>query len=238
MPRRKKKAAMLAAQEETAHIKPPEPPPLPLPQRAFFDMLLEALGDGLHELGTIAKTPRGDNLPRKCSQLRATVSYAQALLRLEELPQAQGTPEELTAVLNAAVNKLRREFLYAGVAIHRPPDEPLRGVMVPGEATAFLLEEMISCCLRCAPMGKHLHLGARRIDHTLLLSMRTEGPARQQQPLIPPLDEDECEDYGFAMCRRIAAHAGWEFRWEADGAGVRMFLQFPQSAIRIVNYEL
>jgi hypothetical protein len=57
--------------------------------------------------------------------------------------------------------------------------------------------------------------------------MRTEGEALQQPPLIPQLSEKEIpakEDYGFTICRAIAALPGWEFRWEADEAGVRMFL--------------
>ena len=228
MLRRKKKAAMLAAQEESARIALAKQPKLPPPERAFFDMLLQALSGGLHELAHAAKKPLRDDLQRKCVQVRGTVAYAQALLRLEELPQLQDSPEELLAVLNTAVNQLRREFLYAGTALRRPPDEALQGVVVPRELTSFLLEEMIGCCLRCAPEGRQLHINARRIDQTLLLSMRSEGCRPPLPPLIPPLGEEEEHaddaDYGFAMCRAIAAVAGWEFRWEADEAGLRMFL--------------
>jgi len=148
-------------------------------------------------------------------------------LRLEEFDELQDSPEELPAVLNTAVNKLRREFLYAGTALRRPPDEALQSIVVPREVTTFLLEEMIACCLRCAPAGKQLHIGAKRIgDTTLLLSMRSEGYTPQLPPLIPPLDEEEPNDtdYGFAMCRRVAALTGWSFRWDADEAGARMFL--------------
>ena len=227
MLRRKKKAAMLAAQEASARIALAGRPKLPPPERAFFDMLLQALSGGLYELAHAAKKPQGDDLLRKCVQARGTVAYAQALLRLEELPQLQDSPEELQAVLNTAVNQMRREFLYAGTALRRPPDDALQGVAVPRELTSFLLEEMLACCLRCAPEGRQLHINARRIDETLLLSMRSEGYTPPLPPLIPPLGEEEHADdadYGFAMCRAIAAMAGWEFRWEADAAGVRMFL--------------
>jgi len=229
--RRKKKAAMLAAQEKSLRITLAEQPKLPSAERAFFDMLLQALSGGLLELAHAAKQPQEDELLRKCAQTRGTVAYAQALLRLEQFAGKQDSPEELLAVLNTAINRLRREFLYAGVALRRPPDDALQGDVFPHELTAFLLEEMITCCLRCAPEGKHLHMAAKRIDNTLLLSMRSEGRTQQLPPLIPPLGEDKSSsmgygdaDYGFAMCRAIASMAGWEFRWEADEAGIRMFL--------------
>ena len=226
MLRRKKKAALLAAQEEAARVALAEQAKLPPPERAFFDMLLHALSGGLHELAHSAKAPPWDDLPLKCTQARGTVAYAQALLRLEAFDELEDAPEELPVVLNIAENQLRREFLYAGTALRRPPDEALRGVVVPREVTAFLLEEMMACCLRCAPEGRQLHIGAKQIGDSLLLSMRSEGYVPQLPPLIPPLDDEAPGglDYGFAMCRRVAALAGWAFRWDADEAGVRMFL--------------
>ena len=56
--RRKKKAAMLAAQEEATRAALAKMPPLPTPERAFFDMLLHALSGGLHELAHAAKQPQ------------------------------------------------------------------------------------------------------------------------------------------------------------------------------------
>jgi len=213
--------------ESPARIALPGLPCLPEPERAFFDMLLQALEAGLHDLEKLTRKPSDNTeLLLKCVQTRATVSYAQALLRLEALKQAQpGETAALPDILNDALNGMRRAFLFAGVTPRRPADEPLRGVAVPRELTLFLLGEMIACCLRCMPYGRSLHIGARRIGGLLLLGMRTEGEALQQAPLIPLLArEEDCEDYGFAVCRAIAALAGWEFRWEADEAGVRMFV--------------
>jgi len=229
MPIRRKKAAILTAQhedEEPARISLQEQPKLPEVERAFFDMLLQELYGGLQELEQLAKKSAGEALLHKCTQARGTVAYAQALLRLEDYPYAQDQPEELPAVFNAAANSLRREFLYAGVTLRRPPDEQMLGVIVPDNLMRFLLEEMVRCCLRCAPRGRNLHVGAKRIGAALLLSMRTEGRTLQQTPLIPPLHAQERyeEDYGFALCQAIAALGAWEFRWEADEAGVRMFL--------------
>jgi hypothetical protein len=163
------------------------------------------------------------------------VAYARALLRLEAFragdPPAQAEALEVPALLNVAVNNQRRAFLYAGAAVRRSDKEPAFTVYTQREPALFLLEEMLACCLRCAPEGKNLYIGARPIGGLLLLSMRTEGPPLQQSPLIPLLPREgegedgvPGEDYGFAVCRVIAARLGWAFRWEADEAGVRMFV--------------
>jgi len=213
----------------------PAPPKLPEVERTFFEILLKELAGGLQENEKELRrfVERGELL-RKSSRLRGTVAYARALLRLEEL-QRSGLPAEteraeISILLNIAVNNLRRSFLYAGVAVRRPSPEPSFVVRAPREPALFLLEEMLSCCLRCAPEGKNLYINTRPIGGLLLLSMRTEGPPLQQSPLIPLLPRDSEgedapeEDYGFAMCRVLAAQLGWAFRWEADEAGVRMFV--------------
>ena len=213
----------------------PAPPKLPEVERAFFEMLLGELGAALQENEKDLRKPVGRaELLRRNSRLRGTVAYARALLRLEEFQHTeQDANEEQTeaaALLNVAVNNLRRSFLYAGVAVRRPAREPAFAVCAPKGLALFLLEEMLSCCLRCAPEGRNLYINTRPIGSLLLLSMRTEGPPLQQSPLIPllPQEDDDGaapeEDYGFAMCRVIAAKLGWAFRWEADEAGVRMFV--------------
>ncbi|MCL2299303.1 MAG: hypothetical protein FWC27_04055 [Firmicutes bacterium] len=211
----------------------PVPPKLPAVERAFFEMLLEALGAGLQESEKDLRKPAGrGELLRKNSRLRGTVAYARALLRLEEFDHAEQPAEteqaEIAALLNVAVNNLRRSFLYAGVAVRRPANEPAFAPRAPKGLALFLLEEMLACCLRCAPEGRNLYINTRPIGGLLLLSMRTEGPPLQQSPLIPLLEGDGGaapeEDCGFAVCRVLAARLGWAFRWEADEAGVRMFL--------------
>jgi len=227
----------------------PAPPKLPEMERAFFGILLEELGAGLQECEKELRKPaRRAELLRRNSRLRGTVAYARALLRLEEFHTAQQPVQtgeaEAAALLNVAVNNLRRSFLYAGVAVRRSAQEPTFTVCAPKELVLFLLEEMLACCLRCAPEGRNLYIGLRPIGGLLLLSIRTEGPVLQQSPLIPLLyhpnesadspgtptyeEEDDSpaseEDYGFAMCRVLAAQLGWAFRCEVDEAGVRMFV--------------
>ena len=212
----------------------PEPPKLPEVERAFFDILLEALGDGLQEEEKALRKPAPHReLLRGNSRLRGTVAYARALLRLEELkraglPAENGQAQEISALLNVAVNNLRRSFLYAGVAVRRPENEPAFTVRAPKDLALFLLEEMLLCCLRCAPEGRNLYINTRPIGSVLLLGMRTEGPSLQQSPLIPILEANGKpapeEDYGFAVCRVLAGQLGWALRWEADEAGVRMFV--------------
>jgi len=205
-------------------------------ERAFFEILLKELAGGLQENEKeLCRLIRHGELLRKSSRLRGTVAYGRALLRLEALQRsdlpAEAEKAELSALLNIAVNNLRRSFLYAGVAVRRPDGELSFAVQAPREHVLFLLEEMLSCCLRCAPEGRNLFVNMRPIGNLLLLSMRTEGPPLQQSPLIPLLpregDSDDPapeEDYGFAICRVLAAQLGWAFRWEADEAGVRMFV--------------
>ena len=237
MRRMKKRAKVIARPDEGFRRAPvPEPPKLPEAQRAFFDILLGELAGGLQEAEKELRRPaERDELLRKNSRLRGTVAYARALLRLEKLQQEGLPPEDgesdVASLLNLAVNSLRRSFLYAGVAVRRPGEELSFAVRVPKDLMLFLLEEMLSCCLRCAPEGRNLHVNMRPIGDVLLLSMRTEGPALQQSPLIPLLPRNDGsddsapeEDYGFAMCRVLAAQLGWAFRWEADEAGVRVFL--------------
>jgi len=234
----------------------PEPPKLPQAQRAFFDILLRELAGGLQESEkALRRGAPTEALLRGNSRLRGTVAYARALLRLEELdrpnqpepdqPDQLDQPDqpeqtELPALLNLAVNGLRRSFLYAGVAVRRAEEEPAFLVRVPRDLALFLLEEMLACCLRCAPEGRSLHISMRPIGPALLLGLRTEGPVLQQSPLIPLLpseresDDDSPapeEDYGFAMCRVLAARLGWPFRWEADEAGVRMFVDITNKSI-------
>ncbi|MCL2495709.1 MAG: hypothetical protein FWE98_08700 [Oscillospiraceae bacterium] len=247
----------------------PEPPKLPEAQRAFFDILLRELAGGLLESEkALRRGAPPEALLRGNSRLRATVAYARALLRLEELdqpnqqdqpgqpnqpnqpdqpeqPDQPGQPNqpeqtELPALLNLAVNGLRRSFLYAGVAVRRAEEEPPFVVRAPREQALFLLEEMLACCLRCAPEGRSLHIHMRPIGPALLLGLRTEGPVLRQSPLIPLLpsegesdggDAPAEEDYGFAMCRVLAARLGWPFRWEADEAGVRMFVDISNKSI-------
>ena len=237
----KKRDKVIARPDEGFRRAPvPEPPRLPETQRVFFDILLEALAAGLQESEKdLRKLIQHGELLRKAGRLRGTVAYARALLRLEEL-QREGLPPaserfEISPLLNLAVNSLRRSLLYAGVAVRRPGEEPAFTVHAPKEIVLFLLEEMLTCCLRCAPEGRNLHISTRPIGSVLLLSVRTEGPALQQSPLIPLLpregeSEDPVteEDYGFAVCRVLAAQLGWAFRWEADEAGVRMFLDIRQ----------
>jgi len=227
----------------------PAPPQLPGAERAFFEILLESLSAGLQECEKDLRKPaeRGELL-RENARLQGTVAYARALLRLEAMYHADKPAEpeeaEISSLLNVAVNNLRRSFLYAGVAVRRAGQEPSHTLRVPRALALFLLEEMLACCLRCAPEGRNLHIGLRPIGGALLMGLRTEGPALQQSPLIPLLyhpnesadapgappreENDEAaapeEDYGFAMCRVLAARLGWLFRWEADEAGVRMFL--------------
>ncbi len=212
-----------------------EPPRLPEVERKFFELLLRELSAGMQEQEKdIRALVKHGALLRNTSRLRSTVAYARALLRLEEL-QRNGLPAEtkdveISLLLNLAVNGLLRSFLYAGVAVRRQDQEPSFQVHVPQEHALFLFEEMLTCCLRCAPEGKNIHVSLRKIGSVLLLTMRTEGLALQQSPLIPQLTgKDDAaaapeEDYGFAMCRVLAAKLGWAYRWEADEAGVRMFL--------------
>jgi len=249
-----KKKERPVVRPSAAHLRAPVPAPPKLPEmeRAFFEILLGELDRGLQESEKeLRRLDKRGELLRGSNRLRGTVSYARALLRLEafHLTQrpAQAEQAEVAALLNVALNTMRRSFLYAGVAVRRSDQEPAFAVRAPGELALFLLEEMLACCLRCAPEGRNLYIGTRPIGGLLLLSMRTEGPALQQSPLIPLLyhpsesadssggpireeDEEEAEapareeDYGFAMCRVIAAQLGWAFRWEADEAGVRMFV--------------
>ena len=231
---------------------PPEPPQLPpaaespqLPQveRAFFDMLLQELSNGLQETEQAIRKGQGDaraeavvkakaasiaDALRKSARARQTVDYAQALLRLDaspkdEQPETMGLP----TLLNLAARRTRRAFLYAGTALRRASEEPSISLCLPKESFLFLLEEMFCCCLRCSPGGKNLHVGFKEIGPNVLLSLRTEGPALLQAPLIPLLPQEAPgeEDYGFALCRMLAARLEYGFRWEADGAGVRMFLE-------------
>ena len=239
---KKKVKAIIRPDEGFQRAPVPEPPRLPETQRAFFDILLEGLAAGLQESEKeLRRLAPHEELLRRNSRLRGTVAYARALLRLEEM-QRKGIskePEEteITMLLNLAVNGLRRSFLYAGMAVRRPGEEPAFTVRAPKELVLFLLEEMLACCLRCAPEGRNLFINTRLIGEVLLLSMRTEGPALQQSPLIPLLpredtDDDDApvpeEDYGFAVCRVLASQLGWAFRWEADEAGVRMFLDISE----------
>lgn len=221
----------------------PEPPKLPDVERSFFDILLRGLDGGLHDAEKeIRHHAAPERLLQTNNRLRGTVSYARALLRLEELQRTplpdDEPPTELSALLNMAIKNLRRSLLYAGTAARRADNEPSFVVRAPQSTALFLLEEMIACCLRCAPQGKNLYFSVRPIGAMVMLSLRTEGPALQQSPLIPLLpkegalppqgDEEDAdpaeEDYGFAVCRVLAARLGWAFRWEADEAGVRMFL--------------
>jgi len=222
--------------EATLRAPVPEPPKLPGVERAFFEILLGELSAGLQESEKeLRKLTEHERLLRKNSRVQGTVAYARALLRLEEYHHAQQPAAleqvEVPALLNVAVNSLRRSFLYAGMAVRRAAQEPAFALHTNRALALFLLEEMLACCLRCAPEGKNLYIGARPIGDLLLLSMRTEGPVLQQSPLIPLLPREGGseasapeEDYGFAMCRVIAAQLGWAFRWEADEAGVRMFV--------------
>ena len=234
----KKKDKVISRPDEAFRRVPvPEPPRLPETQRAFFDILLKELAGGLQESEKeLRKLVGRGELLRRSSRLRGTVAYARALLRLEGLrradpPEEEPERHEISSLLNVAVNNLRRSFLYAGVAVRRPGEEPAFTVRAPRELVMFLLEEMLTCCLRCAPEGRNIYINTRPIGPVLLLSMRTEGPPLQQSPLIPLLPQENGsdapaheEDYGFAMGRVIAAQLGWAFRWEADEAGVRMFV--------------
>jgi len=205
-------------------------PPSFVPDMEFMEQVLQTLSGGMRELSRLAKKPQeAQLLQHKCLQARGTVSYAQALLKLQKIRQAPGEPQALVAVINEALNNLRGEFLYAGVAVRRPPEEALQSVEVPHRLVRFLLEEMVTCGLRCAPSGKQLHMGATRIGQTLLLGLRTEGgqPLLQAPLFSLPGEEEKLaqpEDYGFAFCRTLATLAGWQFRWEVDAAGLRMFL--------------
>ncbi|MDR2686113.1 MAG: hypothetical protein LBB75_00035 [Oscillospiraceae bacterium] len=245
----KKKDKVMARPDEGFRRAPvPQPPRLPETQRAFFDILLGELAGGLQdsekELRKLAR--HEGELLRKNSRLRGTVAYARALLRLEEICRADQPPKpeqaDISSLLNLAVNSLRRSFLYAGVAVRRPGEEPSFAVRAPKRLALFLLEEMLACCLRCAPEGRNLYISLRPIGEALLLGVRTEGPALQQSPLIPSLyrpgepedapahaEDGAQEDYGFAMCRVLAAKLGWAFRWEADEAGVRMFVDIART---------
>jgi hypothetical protein len=213
-----------------------EPPKLPEAEHAFFGILLRELYGGVQEAEKLAKKPEPALLSQKLLRLRSSLSYALALLRLDELRAmpTQPEPASMPTLLNIAVNNLRREFLYAGVAPRRASEEPQLNIAAPQAFMLFLLEEMLGCCLRCvepsASLGKNLYIGLKQIDRTLLLSLRTEGPPLLQAPLIPILTQEEPADgsppqeYGFALCAVLADHLGWPFRWEADEAGVRMFL--------------
>ena len=220
----------------------PAPPQLPQVERAFFDMLLGELGSGVQEAEQAMQKGKASSIAeakassiaealQKSAQVRQTIAYAQALLRLEEdrAAQAQAEAAQLPILLNLAAKRTRRAFLYAGTALRRASEEPPITINLPQESFLFLLEEMLLCCLRCAPQGKSLHLGLKKIGPKTLLSLRTEGPALLQAPLIPLLPQEpsprENEDYGFALCQTLAARLGYFFRWEADGAGVRMFLE-------------
>ncbi|MCL2106518.1 MAG: hypothetical protein FWH26_05615 [Oscillospiraceae bacterium] len=211
----------------------PEPPRLPALERSFFDLLLRELSAGLRDMEQALRKsggPEGEEARPACGRLRATVAYAQALLRLEELRALGGQPEQVdfAALLNQAVNALRREFLHAGVSVRRPQSEEPILLTVPREAFLFLLEEMLACCLRCSPGGRQLHIAVKRIDELLLLSLRSEGASVQYPPLLPLPGGDEAaprSDYGFSLARILADMLPGRFRWEADGAGVRMFLE-------------
>ena len=231
----KKKDKPAAVPETTFQRAPaPEPPELPEAERAFFDILLEALAGGLLESEKeLRKLAGREELLYKYSRLSGTVAYARALLHMEDMRREglSGEPEEmeLSALINLAVNGLRRSFLYSGAAVRRPEEGSAFAVCAPREPVLFLLTEMLSCCLRCAPAGRNLYINTRPIGDMLLLSLRSEGPSLQQSPLIPLLSKQEGgdapeEDYGFAVCCSLAAHLGWALRWEADEAGVRMFL--------------
>ncbi|MDR1927348.1 MAG: hypothetical protein LBQ33_01750 [Oscillospiraceae bacterium] len=207
---------------------------LPQAQRDFFDHLLRELYAGLQDLEQCAKRQdragKNEELLQKSGRLRGTVAYAEALLRLEDgkgQPAEAAVPAELLSLINIAVNNMRREFLYAGVTAHRPVGSELL-LQVPREAFLFLLEEMIGCCLRCSPRGKNLHFDLKLVQQSRLLILRTEGAALQQTPLLPLLGQQEeggaPEDYGFSMCELLARRLHLRFRWEADEAGVRMFL--------------
>ena len=215
---------------------PPEPPPIPAPprlpqvERAFFDMLLGELGSGVQEAEQAVQRGRAEEALQKSARVRQTIAYAQALLRLEEgrASQEQAEPIELPSLFNLAAKHTRRAFLYAGTALRRASEEPSVTINLPKESFLFLLEEMLCCCLRCAPGGKNLHAGIKGINESrALLSLRSEGPALLQSPLIPLLEPAprEDEDYGFALCQAMAVRLGCALRWEADGAGVRMFLE-------------
>ncbi len=230
----------------------PEPPPaqsqpvgrLPDVERSFFTLLLQEMYGGLQDLEQMAKRPdpkQGrEEMLHKSGRIRATAAYALALLRLEDFSAAQEPSErfDLLTLLNISVNALRRDFLYAGVSVRRPPSIAPVEIRVPKETFLFLLEEMLSCCLRCAPHGKNLHITLREAPRALLLSMRTEGAAVQHSPLLPlfAAEEEKAEvsnmptpeeDYGFAVSRVLADRLQCGLRWETDGAGVRLFLEIP-----------
>lgn len=227
---RRGKQQTAARQPQTATA----PPSLPRVERAFFDMLLQELCGGVQEAEQALRKSRGDSAIteslQKSARVRQTIAYAQALLRMDACPQEEAPQEApLPTLLNLAATRTRRAFLYAGTALRRASEEPPVIVNLPKEAFLFLLEEMLGCCLRCAPQGKNLYAGIKEIGPRALLSLRTEGPALLQAPLIPLLPQEpapgEQEDYGFALCQLLAARLGCALRWEADGAGVRMFLE-------------
>lgn len=244
--RRKQKVPAETVPAQSLRERPPERVSrLPEVERSFFTLLLRQLYAGLQDLEQMLKRPEAkssrEEQLHKSGRIRATTAYALALLRLEDLRNGQPQPEtlDLLSLLNIAVNALRRDFLFAGVSVRRPPSIAPVEVRVPKETFLFLLEEMLGCCLRCAPHGKNLHIGLREIPGALLLSMRTEGEAVQHTPLMPlpgaKDEEDEEEepseggtaDYGFAVSSMLANRLGCRLRWETDGAGVRLFLEIP-----------
>ncbi|MDR3313503.1 MAG: hypothetical protein LBS96_03490 [Oscillospiraceae bacterium] len=247
--------ALLNRKKQPKAVEQPAAPAAParrLPEleRSFFTLLLQELYGGLQDLEQLAKRPEPKNgreeLLHKSGRIRATAAYALALLHLDDCRTAPEQPEalDLLALLNIAVNALRRDFLFAGVSVRRPPSIAPVEVHVPKETFLFLLEEMLGCCLRCAPNGKHLHITLKETPHALLLSMRTEGAAVQHPPLLPlPPTQAQAqaeeqtgqsapapeEDYGFAVSRVLAERLHCRLRWEADEAGVRLFLEMPEA---------
>ncbi|MDR1464986.1 MAG: hypothetical protein LBJ11_06790 [Oscillospiraceae bacterium] len=237
----RKKPSKLPPAESSPPVPPPRTstgaPPDAATERAFQQELLALLNDHLLEAEELSRHPeRLAELAQKTARLRATVQYARAALRLEELPPL-GPPEplELGAALNTVLNQLRREFLFAGVQLRRVrPDSPVP-LAAPREALLFLLEELLTCALRCSPRGRCLHLGLTRMKRQLLLSLRTEGRRESAPPLLPVLGERSLpqegdpaaarEDYGFSVVHTLAVRLGWQFRWETDAAGVRLFLE-------------
>jgi hypothetical protein len=229
-----------------AEKKQPPVPVMPKAERAFFSLLLREIYAGLQDLEQLARRPGkndGPELPHKSRRIRATAAYALAALRMEESTDATEAPEvlDLLSLLNIAVNALRRDFLFAGVSVRRPsPVTPLR-IRAPKEGLLFLLEEMLGCCLRCAPSGKNLHIALKEMPQGTLLSMRSEGASVQHPPLIPlpavPGEPVPPQDYGFSVVKILAERLGLPFRWETDGAGVRLFLEIP-SHMTITQMEV
>jgi hypothetical protein len=211
---------------------------LPAIQLDFLEQLLNAMGASLLEVEQLAKKasdPAGkQKLAAELSRSRATVRYAQALLRYDALPQSDNEQINAMVLVNNVINTCRKDFIYAGVTVHRPQLQGDALFVQSRQTLQFLLEEMLLCALRCAPDGRHLYIGAKQLQDVLLLTIRTEGRAVCNPPLLPltlretdgglkPLEDD----YAFSLCSMIAKRCAARFRSETDGAGARMFLEIP-----------